>query len=225
MKTFMTLVLLMGILSIAMSLAACQSQTPELTTPTAVKTTTSLIQSPSPALETTAQPSPTTAQVQLTGEEKLKIWEEKGSYNAETLEEASRIAGFTVVVPSYLPEGFERNRYILVLRLGGGLPDDMKPKFSAVNVQQIWKNNSDSNVGIMLTQSQHKFGIGGDQEQVEIEGLLVTRSVTKTEPQRPNVTYAWEKDGFYFSLFGYLEGTLNEAVMEKILGSISSSLD
>jgi hypothetical protein len=218
MKIFMTLILLIGILSIAMSLFACQSQTHDLTTPTAIKTTTSLIQSPSPALEATAQ-------AQLTQEEKMKMWEEKGIYNADTLEEASRIVGYQVAVPSYIPEGFGRYHNIIISKLGGGsgFSEEMKPKFTAINIVQMWRWDSDRSITFMLTQSQHKFGIGGDQEQVEIGGLKVIRSVTQMEPPRPNVEYAWEKDGVSYALSGYLQGALDEAAMEKILGSISSS--
>jgi hypothetical protein len=187
---------------------------------TAIQTGTPAAQSPSATLEETTQPSPTTTQAQLTEQEKQQMWEEKGTYNAETIEEASRIAGFQVASPSYIPEGFARFQNINVTRLGGGLPEGMKPKFSAINVEQMWRWDADRSTTFMLTQSQHKFGIGGDQEQVEIGGLQVTRAVTQTEPPRPNVGYAWEKDGSYFGLFGYLGGPLDEATLEKIVLSV-----
>jgi hypothetical protein len=229
---------LIGVFLILGSMMACGSPAAETTTPapdqtsaaqltSAVpaetpnqSTTTPTAVSPGPSGETSLLSTTPSLLPDLSEEEKLKMWEERGSYTAETIEEASRFVGYEVIEPAFIPDSFRKSSFIMINRLGGGLPEELRPKSSPINVEQIWYWEEDRTVIITLVQSQNKFGMGGDQSQVEIGGREVTRSVTLGEPPTPNVAYAWEKDGVYYSLYGRLEGPLDEATMEKVLVSM-----
>ena len=81
---------------------------------------------------------------------------EQGIWNIETLEEASQIAGFTVAIPAYIPEGFYRGSNIMVSQLGGGLPENIKPKFTAFIVEMFYYYQEDDSVMFTLTLGERK---------------------------------------------------------------------
>jgi hypothetical protein len=148
---------------------------------------------------------------------------EQGVWNVATLEEASQIAGFPVATPAYLPEGFYRGSNIMVSQPGAGLPEDIKPKFSNMIVEQFYYYQGDDSVMFILTQTQHKSGIGGS-EPTEICGRPAERAYQEANPQRkypsPMLTLGWENDGSYYQITGTLVGPLDEATLEKIACSV-----
>ncbi len=150
---------------------------------------------------------------------------EQGIWNVDTLEEASQIAGFTVAIPEYLPEGFYRGSNIMVSQLGGGLPEGMKPKFTAFIVEMFYYYQEDDSVMFTLTQTQHKSEIGGS-EPTEICGRPAERAYQEANPQRkypsPMLTLGWENDGSYYQITGTLAGPLDEETLEKIACSVGS---
>jgi len=154
----------------------------------------------------------------LTEQEKGEM-AQRGLVNVDTVADASRIAGFPVATPAYIPEGFSGGSFS-VSQLGAGLPEEMKPKFAQVNVQRIWSLEGNHKVMFFLIQTQHKSGIGGG-EPTEICGHPGERKFSEAEADRPaKLSLGWEDNGNYFSLFGMLAGPLDEETLEKIACSV-----
>ena len=173
-------------------------------------------------------PAPEEPEPTLTETEKQQLDEQmavQGGCNVDTLDKASYLAGFPVATPVYVPEDFYRRSNIMVTQLGGGLPEDMKPKFTAINVEISYYCQEDDSVGFMLTQTKHKVGIGGS-EPTEICGGQGERKFQEADPQRRNpnpvLTLGWENDGRYYSITGTLAGSLDEETLEKIACSVGS---
>ncbi len=172
------------------------------------------------------EPEPTLDEAEKPQLEQMeKELAERGVLNVSTLEEAAEIAGFSVATPAYVPEGFYRGSNIMVTQLGGGLPEDMKPKFTAINVEMSYYWQEDDSVMFMLTQTKHKFGIGGS-EPTEICGGQGERKFQEADPQRRNpnpvLTLGWENDGRYYNITGILAGLLDEETLEKIACSVGT---
>ena len=149
-------------------------------------------------------------------EEQMAEW---GVINVDNVDDASRIAGFPVAEPAYIPEGFSGGSFS-VSRLGARLPEEMRPKFVQINVQRIWSWEGNRKVMFVLIQSQHKFGIGGG-EPAEICGRQGERTFSEAEADRPaRLSLGWEDNGNYFSLSGMLAGSLDEETLEKIACSV-----
>jgi hypothetical protein len=199
-------------LSLSFVLTACSPDEPEL-----------LTTKPDSNLETSAKPSGETdyGGLGLT-EDEIRMLEESGVANVDSAEVASKIAGFEVVVPAYVPEGFQPGKFSISIS-GAGLPESMRPKFNNTKVQQTYTYQEDKEVGILLIRSPHEFGIGGG-EPAEVCGQTGERAFTKADPANgqphDTVTLCWEKNGIYYALTGVLGGTLDEAEMEKIACSI-----
>jgi hypothetical protein len=155
---------------------------------------------------------------QMTPEEEEQM-AQRGVVNVETVEDACRIAGFPVATPTYIPEGFAGGSFS-VSQLGAGLPEEMRPKFTQINVQRIWSREGEPEVLFVLIQSQHKSSIGGG-EPAEICGRQGERKFSGAEANRPaKLSLGWEDNGYYFSLSGVLGGSLDETTLEKIACSI-----
>lgn len=173
--------------------------------------------------ETSASPSEETSYAGLgLTEEEIRMLEESGVANVESAEVASKIAGFEVFVPAYVPDGFIPGKYMINIS-GAGLPAEMSPKFNNTKVTQTFTYQEDRNIMVVLTQSPQPFGIGGSEPE-EICGQTGERAFTKADSAngQPNdtVTLGWEKNGIYYSLTGILGETLDEAELEKMACSI-----
>jgi hypothetical protein len=195
MKLNLLIPLLAAILTLA--LAACSNHTTE----------TAPASSVSPATPAATPPGGPTA---------------KMTAGVDTAEQASEIAGFKVIEPSYVPEGYLGGKFT-VTALGGGLPEEMKPKFNSNQVQRAYHYRNDPDTMILLVQMVHEFSIGGG-EPAEICSRPAERKFTAADPQHvphDSLTFGWEIDGNYFSLTGWLNDTLDEAEMVKIACSIS----
>ena len=88
-------------------------------------------------------------------------WGEQGIANVDSAEEASMLAGFPVVIPTYIPEGFQRNGKIMVINHNVGKPEGLA-KFDWIEVQQIysWQGEKDVDMFVVI-QVSHKGHIAG----------------------------------------------------------------
>lgn len=156
-------------------------------------------------------------------EEEIKLLEERGVANVDSVEVASKIAGFTVAVPAYVPDGFIPGKFMIQIS-GAGLPAEMAPKFNNTKVQQVYTWQEDKNIMILLVQSPQPFSVGGS-EPSDLCGQPAERKYTPADPAKSQpydkLTLGWEKDGFYYALTGTLGATLDEEEMGKIACSIS----
>jgi hypothetical protein len=169
-------------------------------------------------LASCATPSAEQEGPRLTPEEEEQM-AQRGVVNVDTVTDASRIAGFPVAEPDYIPEGFSGGSFS-VSQLGAGLPEDMKPKFVQINVQRIWSWEGNHKVMFVLIQSQHKSGIGGG-EPAEICGHPGERRFDEAHDDMPDrLAFGWEDDGNYFQLFGMLAGPLDEETLMQIACSV-----
>jgi hypothetical protein len=157
-------------------------------------------------------------------EDEIKMLEERGIVNVDSAEVASKIAGFEVAVPAYVPNGFQPGKFSITIS-GAGLPESMRPKFNNTKVQRVYTRQGDSDIMILLIQSPQQFGIGGG-ELAEICGQTGERSFSPADPVNgqpyDKLTLGWEKDGTYYALTGMLSGTLDMAEMEKMACSVGT---
>jgi Domain of unknown function (DUF4367) len=141
----------------------------------------------------------------------------------DTAELASQIAGFKVVEPSYIPDGYSGGLF-MITNLGAGLPEELKPKFNSMEVQRVYRFQNDRNTMILLTQSNHKTDIAGG-EPTTLCGFTAQRAFSKTDPRytpHDELTFSWEINGNYFILTGWLGTTLDEATLIKMACSIKN---
>jgi hypothetical protein len=177
---------------------------------------------PDSSLETSIMPSEETSYAGLgLTEEEIRMLEERGVANVDSAEVASKIAGFEVTVPAYVPDGFTQGKYMITIS-GAGLPEEMSPKFNNTKVTQTFTYQEDRNIMVVLIQSPQPFGIGG--EPAEICGQPGERKFSEADPANnqpyEKLTLGWGKDGAYYSLAGILGETLDEVELEKIACSI-----
>ncbi len=164
-----------------------------------------------------------TSSAGLTDEE-VQLWESKGTANVDTLERASALAGFKVVTPDYIPEGFSRQKNIILNQLGGGLPEGMKPAHSAIIVQTFYFLKGNDSVIFFIQQTDGKMGIGGGEPAV-VCGVPGEKQYLPADPRRkyPSeiLILSAEINGVYFSIYATLAGPLDEETIEKILCSVN----
>ena len=154
----------------------------------------------------------------LTPEEEEQM-AQRGVVNVDTVADASRIAGFPVVEPAYIPEGFSGGSFS-VYQHGANLPEDTSPKFIWINVERIWSWEGNHEVMFVLMQSQHKSSIGGG-EPAEICGHPGERWFDAAHDDMPDrLAFGWEDNGCYFSLVAMLAGPLDEETLMRIACSV-----
>jgi hypothetical protein len=161
-------------------------------------------------------------------EDEIKMLEERGVANVDSAEVASKIAGFEVTTPTYVPEGFTQGQYSVSVSGAAGMPPGMKPKFNNTNVQIIYTYKNDRKVVILLLQAVHKSGIGdaGVREPVDIcgsagESVFVEANSDNGQPY-DHLILSWEKDGIYYTLSGTLGQTLDKPSILKMACSIGA---
>ena len=157
-------------------------------------------------------------------EAEIQMLKEKGIANVASAEVASRIADFKVAVPVYIPEGFREGKFMVQLS-GGGMPEELKPKFNNTQVHQYYTRSGEKYPMFLLIQGPHKFGIGGS-EPTEIRGSPGERRFTKADPEDETpydkLALAWESDGIYYAIISVLGENLDEATLEKIACSVGT---
>jgi hypothetical protein len=153
----------------------------------------------------------------------IQTLEQMGIANVDSAEIASRIAGFKVVVPAYIPEGYIGGKFMVTLS-GAGLPDNLKPKFNNTMVERIYNYQNNPTTIIDLIQKVHQFS-QLNSEPTEICGHPAGRYFAPADPKSAIkgdvVTYNWEINGNYFLLSGCLGATLDEATLVKMACSIN----
>jgi len=145
---------------------------------------------------------------------------EKGGLNVATLAVAEAIAGFAVAVPSYLPEGFNRQENIMITQLGARLPEDMKPSYQPITVQTFYSTEGDDGGMIIIDQTPAEMELGGGQS-AEICGRQVERKYTEADPQSgAKLSLLARQDGITYIITAILGGPLDEAAVEAIFCSL-----
>jgi hypothetical protein len=170
---------------------------------------------------------PPASQGPLTLEEAEKQFKKTGSALVDTLEKASRLAGYQVATPSFIPEGF-------VLRDidgQGGVFDVHQPTFPAPNapveVAQHYSQNTDPKAPrgpfFILTQSTTTGDVaGGTQTDIEINGHPGKRSLITSSGNNPvSLGLSWREGKVLFMLQGTLQSPLDEATLLKVAESVS----
>ena len=133
-------------------------------------------------------------------EQRLTEIEEKGFLNIESIEEAAQIASYKIAVPAFIPEGFQRNKYIMLNKRGAGLPEDMAVDFP-IEVQQMWFWQEDKAVWFTLVQSPQEFGVGSSEDIFSV---------------------GWQDGGMYYALTGTVTGPLTEDILNRIVSSVDT---
>lgn len=130
-----------------------------------------------------------------------------------SVEEATRLAGYQVSTPTFLPEGFEDT------------PDEITVEARYTNrpkvVTQIW--SVDRDVFLLLVQDPSLDGIGGAEEAV-VCGVPGERAYYEATSDRAAVlALYWRIGDMAYSLTGTLKGTLDEETLVKVACSIATN--
>jgi hypothetical protein len=154
----------------------------------------------------------------LTPEEEEQM-AQRGVVNVDTVANASRIAGFPVAEPAYIPEGFSGGSFS-VYQHGANLPENMKPKFIWIEAQSFYAWQGEERIMFILAQSQHKSTISGG-EPAEICGHPGERWFDAAhDDMPPRLAFGWEDNGYYFALMSILDGPLDEETLMQIACSV-----
>ncbi len=142
--------------------------------------------------------------------------EQPDYWNVESIEEASEIAGYQIAFPSFIPEGFQRGKSIMIGQLG--VPGLTDPAIFSRNVDIVWYWIEDDSVIFVLTQSDKKFGVG-NAEPAEICGVTGEK---EADPDRmpPRLTFGWSDGSLWYMFFGTLAGPLDEEILLRIACSV-----
>ena len=151
----------------------------------------------------------------LTEAEKQML-EERGVLNTHSVEIASRVAGFTVFTPAYIPEGFNGGPFMVSKTVAGS-----PAKFDTTNIQQAYTWSEDLTIMFLQVQAPHKFGIGG--EPIEVCGFPGESKLLPADGDRPaSLTLAWSDGERFYSLYGTLAGPVTGEVLHRIACSVGA---
>jgi hypothetical protein len=157
-------------------------------------------------------------------DQQVQILKEQGVADVNLAEVASRIAGFNIATPAYVPEGFNAGTFIVQLS-GVGLPEELKPKFNNTQVNQYFTRPGEKYPMFLVTQSPHKFGISGS-EPAMICGRTVERSFSRVTLDdsvvHDRLVLAWDRDGVSFIIVAVLGEGLNETITANVACSLST---
>jgi hypothetical protein len=213
-KTKSIFLRLLAITMVALSLTqltACKSQMPEATS-TPVVTDPRLL--PPLTLEQ--------------AEQQLK---EKGSTFVDTIDKASRITGYPVTIPAFIPEGFTprvitNSSAFFIYTMGFGSPASRLPEF-LYDVQLTYVQTQGPAIAnepfFMITQSRNKIqGVGGmGEEPVDIDGNPGKKAIIPAVDKRPTrLGLSWSDGTMYYVLEGTLVDPLDEATLVKVASSM-----
>ena len=140
-------------------------------------------------------------------------------WNVSSFEEAECITGFVAAIPTNLPDGFIRGKNIIVYKRSTSHFEDRW-------VEHGWYVPGDPAYGFRLSQHTRKFGLGNGEPAV-INGVPGERLL---EPGRatdfgPWLTLLWEKDGYWFTIFGVLHGPITEEYLLEVAASLQAPED
>ncbi len=155
-----------------------------------------------------------------TKEENEMHWAEDGRWRATTLEEASEVAGFEVVSPDFIPEGFCRWLNIEVEDRCIALSEFFEDCELPIWVTQYWSRLGDEFLEpseyAMLVLTQSPGNIATSDTATEVGGYPAT---IKREGSM-FMTLFWEIDGMHFLLSAQLNGPLTEELVYEVAASI-----
>lgn len=199
----------MVVLSLA-QLTACKSQVPEAT--------------PTPVVTDQSTSTPLTLEQ---AEQQLK---EKGSTFVDTIEKASRLTGYQVAIPAFIPESFAprvivNSSSFNIYQIGFGLSSTRTTEFPYDVLQwfvQTQGRSIQNEPFFMITQSRNKIqGVGGGEEPVDIGGNPGKKSVLPAVDKRPTrLGLSWNDGTMYYVMEGTLTGPLDEATLVKVASSM-----
>ena len=153
-------------------------------------------------------------------EEQKELWVERGVLPVSTIEEASRLVGYPVATPTFLPTGylagdFQLNQLGMPPHLGGEWGDGPR----AVERQWTWAR--DPEIRFVLIQFQ------GTEESVrgepsEVCGRPGKREFFEAEKglEYPLLVLNWWDGDMVYSVGGSLGGPLTEEILHKIACSV-----
>jgi len=153
-------------------------------------------------------------------EEQQELWVERGVLPVSTIEEASRLVGYQVATPPFIPEGFlpgdfELNQLGFPPQLGGEWGDGKRV------VQRQWTWTGDRKIHFLVIQYQ------GTEESVlgepsDVCGLSGKREFFEAGDGReyPFVVLHWRDGDMVYSLGGILGGPLTEEILHQIACSV-----
>jgi hypothetical protein len=135
--------------------------------------------------------------------------------NVGSAEEASQIAGYRVVEPAFIPEGFEHSGQfaLIVTQSPAGETN--------VNVMQTWISKDDRSIVFNFVQDPKLDGISGGGA-TEVAGLPGQRVLTAARPYRdyPLLDLYWRVADMAYVVGGPLKGPLDEDVLRRIAASV-----
>ena len=153
-------------------------------------------------------------------EEQQELWVERGVVPVSTIEEASRLVGYQVAIPTFIPEGFlpgdfELNQLGFPPQLGGEWGDGKRV------VQRQWTWSGDRKIHFLVMQFQ------GTEESVQGEpsdvcGHSGKRELFEAEKGReyPLLVLHWWDSERVYSVSGLLGDPLTEEILHKIACSV-----
>ena len=148
-------------------------------------------------------------------EEQKEQLAEKGFIIVYTVEEASRLAGYSVALPEFLPEGFRLHEQILVAQLGLG---EWGTRKRHVELMWSWAEGAH----LLLTQVPGTDVLAG-REPNEICGRPGAREFFEAGSGRehPLLVLHWQDGDMGYSLGGSMAGPLTEEILYKIACSVT----
>ena len=154
-------------------------------------------------------------------EQQQEMWFEMGVISVSTIEEASRLVGYPVAKPTYLPLGyltgdFELSQIGRTPQLGGEWGDCKR----VVTRHWVWAANFKSRFSLMQFQGPEE---SIDGEPIEICGHPGKREFHEAEDSReyPLVVLCWFNNRMGYLVSGSLVGELTEEILLKIACSVN----
>jgi hypothetical protein len=186
----------------------------------------------SPAPETTPTPAVTdqSASTPLTLEQAEQQLKETGSTFVDTVEKASRLTGYPVTMPAFVPEGFvpriiTNSSAFNIYQIGFGLSSTRTTEFP-YDVLQWFVQTQGRSIGnqpfFMITQSRNKIqGVGAGEEPVDIGGHPGKKLFIPAGDKSPaRLGLSWNDGTMYYVMEGTLIGPLDEATLVKVASSM-----
>jgi len=147
-------------------------------------------------------------------EEQEEQLAEKGFIIVLTVEEASRLAGYSVATPEFLPEDLRLHEQILVAQLGLG---EWGTRKRHVDLMWSWPEGAH----LLLTQAPGMDVLAG-REPTEICGRPGAREFFEAGNGRehPLLVLHWHDGNMGYSLGGSIAGPLTEEILYEIACSV-----
>jgi len=153
----------------------------------------------------------------LTKEQK-ELWVERGVLPVSTIEEASRLVGYQVATPTFIPEGFlpgdfELNQLGFPPQLGGEWGDGKRV------VQRQWTWSGDRKIHFLVIQFQGTLeSVQG--EPSEVCGHSGKREFFEEGREYPLLVLNWWDGDMVYPVGGSLGGPLTEEILHQIACSV-----